>query len=166
MNLYIRLQNGQPIEHPIFETNLKEAFPNVDLNNLPPEFARFTRIQRPKPSLYQVVDPQPTYQFIDGVVQDVWNVRAMTDEEKQAKQQILIEGIELDRKNYIALATKKLETCPDAQKPYWEKWIQDLTNFTYTLESANVLFPNQPRFDSNNNLLSLNASGSKPLVIG
>jgi hypothetical protein len=43
MNLYIEIKDGQPINHPISESNLLEAFPNIDLNNLPPRFAKFNR---------------------------------------------------------------------------------------------------------------------------
>jgi len=44
MNLYIQIKNGQPFEHPIFEDNFIEAFPDADINNLPSEFAKFRRI--------------------------------------------------------------------------------------------------------------------------
>ena len=44
MNLFIRIVDGQPFEHPIFEDNFKQAFPDVDLNNLPSEFLKFVRV--------------------------------------------------------------------------------------------------------------------------
>ena len=47
MELYIQIVDGQPINHPIVEDNFKQAFPNIDTSNLPPEFARFVRIARP-----------------------------------------------------------------------------------------------------------------------
>ena len=88
MELYIRIKDGQPFEHPIFGDNFREAFPDVDVNNLPPEFARFERVERPKPGVYEVmVSDEPTYEFIDGVYKDVWRKRDMTAEEKAATQQ-------------------------------------------------------------------------------
>lgn len=85
MNLYIQIRNGQPFEHPILEDNLRQAFPNVDINNLPESFAKFNRIARPLVGVYELYEGV-TYEWVDGVVQDVHYVRAMTAEEKLAKQ--------------------------------------------------------------------------------
>ena len=88
MELYIRIKDGQPFEHPIFGDNFRQAFPDVDVNNLPPEFARFERVQRPALSPYQTLaSEEPTYQLVDGVYKDVWSIQEMTAEEKAAKQQ-------------------------------------------------------------------------------
>lgn len=85
MNLYIRLKNGQPFEHPIFEDNFRQAFPQVDLNNLPEWAAKFTRIEQPEIGPYEAYEGV-TYQWVDGVVADVHAVRQMTSDEKLAKQ--------------------------------------------------------------------------------
>lgn len=84
MELYIRIVNGQPFEHPIFGDNFRQAFPDVDTNNLPPEFARFERIECPLVAAVYEVDAV-SYQWVDGVVKDIWTVRPMTQEEKDAK---------------------------------------------------------------------------------
>ena len=44
MELFIRLVNGEPFEHPIMGDNFREAFPHIDTDNLPSEFARFLRV--------------------------------------------------------------------------------------------------------------------------
>lgn len=80
MELYIRIANGQPFEHPILGDNFRAAFPDIDTANLPSEFARFERIQ-PAPNKYEVT-ANVTYQFVDGIVKDVWEYRSMTDEER------------------------------------------------------------------------------------
>lgn len=85
MQLFIRIKDGQPFEHPILEDNFREAFPNVDINNLPLEFARFERINAPMLSAYEVYEGV-TYEWVDGIVKDVHRVRPMTSEEKIAKQ--------------------------------------------------------------------------------
>jgi hypothetical protein len=91
MDLFIRIKDGQPFEHPIFGDNFREVFPNVDVNNLPPEFARFERIERPLLGVYEVMDSEePTYELIGSVYKDVWHIRNMTAEEKTAKQQAVI----------------------------------------------------------------------------
>jgi len=85
MNLYIQLQNGEPINHPIVEDNLRQAFPEMDLDNLPETFARFERVLGTGVGTYEVSEGA-TYEWVDGVVKDVHHVRAMTAEERTAKQ--------------------------------------------------------------------------------
>ena len=84
MELYIRIKDGQPFEHPIFGDNFRAVFPNIDTDNLPPEFARFERIAPPALNVYEV--NEVTYAWVDGVVKDVHSVRQMTNEEIIAKQ--------------------------------------------------------------------------------
>jgi hypothetical protein len=84
MQLYIRIVNGQPFEHPIFDDNFRQAFPNVDTNNLPSEFAKFERIEQPSVGAYEVYEGA-TYEWIDGIVKDVHHIRLMTDAEKTQK---------------------------------------------------------------------------------
>lgn len=85
LELYIQIRDGQPHEHPIFADNFKLAFPEVDVNNLPADrFARFIRVAQPEIGPYEVYEGA-TYQWVDGVVKDIHNVRPMTDEERAVK---------------------------------------------------------------------------------
>jgi hypothetical protein len=86
MELFIRIKNGQPFEHPIFGDNFREAFPNVDTNNLPAEFARFVRVEAPVVGPYEK-SRTVSYQLINGVYTDVFSIEQITDEEIAAKQQ-------------------------------------------------------------------------------
>jgi hypothetical protein len=54
MKLFIRLQNGQPVEHPMIEENFIQIFPHIDINNLPEEFIEFVR--KPEPSVLGVYE--------------------------------------------------------------------------------------------------------------
>ncbi len=80
--LYIRVQNGKPVDHPVTGWNLRMIFPNASENNIPDGFERFTRM--PLPELDQ-------YQVLEGVVYDKSNygwhdryiVRDMTEDEKK-----------------------------------------------------------------------------------
>jgi hypothetical protein len=91
MELFIRIKDGQPFKNPIFGDNFRQAFPDVDVNNLPPEFARFERVERPLLGVYEVMESETaTYELIDGVYKDVWHKREMTVEEKATKQQAVI----------------------------------------------------------------------------
>jgi hypothetical protein len=85
MKLFIQIRNGQPFEHPILENNFREAFPTVDINNLPPEFARFERFQPPSLGVYEVYTT--TYERVGDMYTDVHKIRLMSAEEKTAKQQ-------------------------------------------------------------------------------
>lgn len=88
MELYIQIRNGQPFEHPILGDNFRQAFPNIDVNNLPLEFARFERVELPALGVYQaMVQDEPTYELIGSVYKDVWHIRELTVEEIAAKQQ-------------------------------------------------------------------------------
>lgn len=84
MELFIQIKDGQPYEHPIMGGNFCDAFPDIDLNNLPPEFARFERVDcNIEVGIYEV--PFITYQWVGSIVKDVWYVRSMTDEERAEK---------------------------------------------------------------------------------
>lgn len=76
-NLYIQIENGQPVNHPAVEDNLVSAFGSVPENWYP-----FTRTKPPALGRYEVLESQqPTYQLVNGVWTDVWTVRPMTAEE-------------------------------------------------------------------------------------
>jgi hypothetical protein len=115
MNLYIRIKDGQPFEHPIFEDNFRQAFPDVDTNNLPPEFARFERVERPVLGEYEVmVSETSTYELIDGVWKDVWHKREMTAEEKEVVNQA-------NRQAVIKVVQDIWAARPQAEN--WSAWV-------------------------------------------
>jgi hypothetical protein len=86
MELFIRIQNGQPFEHPILGDNFRLAFPDVDTNNLPAEFARFVRVAAPVLGVYEK-NQTVSYQLVNGAYTDVFTCEQMTAEEIAAKQQ-------------------------------------------------------------------------------
>lgn len=87
MELFIRIKEGKPFEHPILGDNFRQAFPDVDTNNLPPEFARFVRVSPPKLGPYEK-NQTVSYELIDGVYTDVYSSEQMTAEEIVAKQKL------------------------------------------------------------------------------
>jgi hypothetical protein len=104
--LYIKVDaGGMFIDHPHLDTNLHQLYPNHDFTSGPPagwvEFERF-----PPPSLgtYEKFDERIggnialafphnglEYAVVDGKYRDVWHILPMTDEEKAAKQQTVID---------------------------------------------------------------------------
>ena len=88
MKLYIQTENGQTVNHPAFEDNLIAAFGGV-----PDHWKPFVRVERPTLGVYETLESeQPAYQMVDGVWTDVWTVRPMTDEEKAAVHQQVIDS--------------------------------------------------------------------------
>lgn len=81
MKLYIRIKDGQPFEHPILEDNFQEAFPSIDTNNLPPEFAEFKRIDLPSLKRYEIYEGV-SYEWVGSIVTDIHHIRQMSEDEK------------------------------------------------------------------------------------
>lgn len=107
MNFVIRIENGQPVDHPITIENFRQAFPHLDENNLPPEFAEFNRAGRPKLGAYELFSgEEATYQLVNGIWSDVWPVRQMTEQEKTEKiagfQAAWTERNEANNNNWVA----------------------------------------------------------------
>lgn len=83
MNLYIKIENDQAVEHPAFEDNLLDVFNG----QIPDHWKPFIRKAPPVIGAYEILDPPtPIYQKIDGVWQDVWTKRDMTNEERLEAQ--------------------------------------------------------------------------------
>ena len=76
--LFIKVVDGQPIDNPVYESNLIQVYGYV-----PPEYQPFTRVQQNvTPLIYQNVTD--TYQDVNGQWQDVWVISEQTTEEKAA----------------------------------------------------------------------------------
>lgn len=165
MELFIRIIDGQPFEHPIFGDNFRQAFPDVDTDNLPPEFARFERVDPvQKPGELEVMEV--SYQWVGGVVKDVWTVRQMTDDERSQKLQELT-----DAANAAVAATKTMvqehieAATNDATKRVWTDYLNELDAWVLTDPLAPNI-PRLPRFDASGNVITTAAAGSAPNVIG
>lgn len=85
MELYIRVKDGKPLEHPILGDNFRAAFPHIDTQKLPPDFARFIRTVPPTVGPYEVYIGA-TYEADGDFYTDVHHVHQMTNEERLAKQ--------------------------------------------------------------------------------
>ena len=83
MALFIEIKDGQPVNHPAYDINLFQAY-----GQIPQGWQMFERVPMPTVTVYQVLgSTDSTYQQIDGIWKDVWDIRDMTSEEKAAKQQ-------------------------------------------------------------------------------
>lgn len=156
LELYIQIRDGQPHEHPIFGENFKEAFPDIDVNNLPADrFAKFIRVAEPELDWYEVYEGV-TYEWVDGIVKDVHHVRPMTEEERverTAELEARAQKQRLDRVNTLnrmlaeetdATAQTLLIDCLTAH----EDWV---------LQSVGPMVPDFPPFpykDENGNWIA------------
>lgn len=148
LELYIQIRDGQPHEHPIFADNFREAFPDVDTENLPDTFAKFIRVDAPVPDTYEVYEGV-AYQWFDGVVKDVHSIRPMTDEERAAKDAILAQEA-IDRANFaLQSRMERCQTTADETENATQKqlWLDCLAGHqAWVLESVNPTTPAFPRF--------------------
>lgn len=86
MRLFIRVESGKIIDHPVLEENFIVAFPDIDVNNLPANWMHFERVAAPAAGVYEVVE-HAGYIQSGEVIKDSWAVRPMTFEEKSKKQE-------------------------------------------------------------------------------
>jgi hypothetical protein len=164
MELYIRIKDGQPFEHPIMGDNFQQAFPYVDVNNLPPEFAKFERIDCPYSATTFQVD-EVTYQWVDGIVKDVWSVRDMTDEERAQKIEDLTRSANASVEYMKPIAQANADSATNDQaKQAWLDYLAQL-NAWVLVDPVNPNIPTPPAI-FNGVLLSTTESGSEPDVIG
>lgn len=81
MNLFIKVEDGKPVNHPATEENLRMFFEDFDPENPPAPFEKFTRRQPDKlPTKWQKLVRLP-YQKIDGVWTDVFSIIDFTEAE-------------------------------------------------------------------------------------
>jgi hypothetical protein len=134
MELFIRIQNGQPFEHPIMGDNFRAAFPDVDTNNLPSEFARFVRVVPPDLGPYEK-NRTVSYQLVDGAYTDVFACEQLTAEEIAIKQQAVKDAWAAN--NGFASWAFNETTCafeaPTPRPPHGEFYRWDETTLTWVM---------------------------------
>jgi hypothetical protein len=132
MELFIKIVGGQPFEHPMVGKNFRQAFPDVDVNNLPAEFARFERVAPPKIK-YSQLAVGPVYQWVDGVVKDVWTIQDLEGAALAEKEQIQAEYLNSIHRRYLLVTQTLLaqETDPVAVQDL-NSWIAALSTWTLT----------------------------------
>lgn len=130
MNFYIKVVDGEPVDHPIFEENLKQVLMADVITDYALEQHGYARFERTQMSLSEVQIGEPTYVMSeDGVVRQVNTVREMTQEEK-------LEHWVRRPRNYL-LATCDWTQVPDvpmtdALRKKWKDLRQELRDMTDT----------------------------------
>lgn len=166
MNLYIRIRDGQPFEHPIMEDNFFQAFPDVDVNNLPSDFAKFVRL--PCPNAANTFEKDVvSYEWINGMVQDVWSVVPMTTEEREEKFSAMRDEANAFVAKNKEIAQGMIDFYPEGK--IRNAWIECKARLDawVLVDVENPQIPLPPRLSSDGTrLLSLDTSSGVPNVIG
>lgn len=78
MKLYIKIENGFPVNHPALEDNLLEVF-----GKIPEDWAPFVRVDNPTSTNHRIVltHSQPIYKKIGDTWYDHWEYRERTQKE-------------------------------------------------------------------------------------
>lgn len=146
--LYIQVKDGEPHEHPILGNNFREAFPDVDVENLPADrFAKFVRVHAPEIGTFEVADR--TYGWVDGVVKDIWTVRPMTEEEKADKLEQMSLAVYAHRDQLIERCNEMIiqVTEPNGNQA-WRETLAEL--IVWKLETLDPITPPLPRLPYRN----------------
>lgn len=158
MNLYIRLRNGQPFEHPLFEENVRQAFPELDLTNLPADWARFTRYQQPGADVlpvgvFEVAEVKYTLSTDSTTWQDTWTTRSMTDAERNKKTRDTVASVAANKEQLTTLANEQIAATTGDVQTAWQTYLGVLQSITVTDPFA-VELPTPPQLDEYGNLVT------------
>lgn len=81
LELYIKIENNIPVEHPILGDNLRQFYPDLSDDNIPDGYVKFVRKPHPATTRFQKI-VVGNYIWEGDVVTDNWIVEDMNAEEK------------------------------------------------------------------------------------
>jgi hypothetical protein len=98
MNLFIKVEDGNPVDHPVADWNLVTAF-----GEIPSNYEVFFRGQKPELGRFEVDDPDAIMyaKGEDGVWTDLWPTRPMNPEERATKEAEIIASLEMSRTHLL-----------------------------------------------------------------
>lgn len=85
--LYIRVEKGKTVDHPIAGWNLRMFYPDLNPENPPKGYERFTRLPPPELDRFQKIDGV-IYEKTNYGWQDKYIISEMSDEEKAYIEQL------------------------------------------------------------------------------
>jgi hypothetical protein len=148
--LFIRVKDGVPVGYPILGSNFRDAFPDIDVNNLPPTFARYQRTLYPSEiGFYQVAVNILVWN--DGVVNESWSVRDMTQEEKDIKDSMYKSQLLQTLLNLKSNALIEMSASTDANfVSAMQNYINNLNLLIADIDNINIVavpWPFKPYYD-------------------
>lgn len=164
MILYIKVENGQTVEHPVADWNLMQVFGGVPVNYEP-----FLRTEKPPVGTYEVEDDTvPQYgKNEEGMWTDLWPTRPMTPEERAVKESEVMDRLENLRAHLIQMSEDNAKKAKnDMTRDAALAYAEEIRNLVVTPDE-DFIFPQPPLILPNGELLPPNTeSGSVPDVIG
>lgn len=82
MEFVIRVMDGEPVGYPMSLENLRYIYDDISMDSLPDDLKPYIKVTAPQIGPYEVVVGDATIGCVDGVYQDVFDVRPMTEDEK------------------------------------------------------------------------------------
>lgn len=140
MELYIKVINGNPINHPILASNLIDAL-GIDYDNIPKEYEKFKR-KECNIEIGLLEKPISRYEKIDGVWTDVWESVPLAENELQFKKNQI-----KDEKKFLALAHKNYAeeslnlTSNNSIKQYLSNYISTISDLEINYDT---IIPDPP----------------------
>jgi len=163
MELFIQIRDGQPYQHPIFGDNFREAFPHIDPDNLPPEFARFERVACPD-NAGKLEKNVVSYQWVNGVVKDVWSTVALEGQELEERIAMLTESAYATVNVLKQNADEIIASTVGDEQQAWIDFKAALDAWVL-IDPTMLKLPAMPRYLEDGTLVTANTSGSAPNVI-
>lgn len=163
MNLFIKVEDGTPIDHPVADWNLMEVF-----GEIPSNYEPFFRGEKPELGRFELDDPDGILyaKGEDGVWTDLWPKRQMNPEERAAKEAEIIASLEASRAHLLEEVYPRLIklAVTDEHRAECEAFKRALETTPLSAEE-DFLFPPSPQ-SWHWNKPATTADGSAPDVIG
>lgn len=146
MNLFIRVVDGVPVDHPILEDNLLMVYNLTSITDTflaDHGFARFERVDVPVG--YEFIEHTGYEMGTDGVVRNAFRARELTQEEKVELWIRRQRNYLLALSDWTQLADSPLS---DEEKEEWKTYRQELRDLTDTYadvtDPTQIVFPQSP----------------------
>lgn len=81
MELYIKIENGEPVGHPATKENIEQAFAGIDLTDPNCGFVKFKKVPKPPLSVYHKLE-EMIYVKTKDVYTGIYPIRNLTPPEK------------------------------------------------------------------------------------
>lgn len=163
MILYIKVEDGNPIDHPVADWNLMEVF-----GCIPGNYEPFSRTQKPPLGRFELDDTEAV-QYArgkDGVWTDLWPSRPMNAEERAEKEAWILDNLESSRQHILDSVVPDIMALADTDERRAECEAYKLAMEEVELSAEEgFVFPGPPKI-SLWRMPPTDVDGSEPDVIG
>lgn len=145
MNLYIKVVDGQPVNHPLLESNLIDAF---QLEAITPAFLAeqgLVRFERREVPASRLVLSEDGYELCeDGVVRNVITTRELTQEEKLDEWVRGPRNFHLAKSDWTQMPDSPLSAEKKAEWAAYRQALRDMTTVYADVQNLSDIVPPTP----------------------